>query len=278
MPQNPMSQNSLGINMGDILSKVSNLKTARMGREQAATKFEHYKEDRKLKQMQAGRKTKGAEALKKEFDIPSELTNDQIGTYIDLKKSKSAEGKAQLAATKERLDMIGQGLVAVHQNPELYEKMRAKFIEIDPTFAKSIPETYDAGWVQNSMALSVQGAKILEGEAEEKRDISKEERRGKRDIKLEGVKQENKLALEEMKQVNKTGTKKLKLEKLFDLKTKYKENKEVLKIINKAIKLASEGKASAIDKFLAAELGGGETTTAKTTKAPKTADNYLKGL
>ena len=269
--------NALGIDMGQIMSNVSNLKTAKQSREQSATKFEHYSQDRKLKEIQAARKAKGSAAMKKEFGIPDELTDDQIATYIALKNDKTAEGKVKLEVTKQRVEMFGNAAAAIQnaQNPvETYTNVRNRLIENYPEMAKDMPERYDPKWVNGSMKLLLKADDILKGNAKK----AETETKYKNDVKMEGIKSKNALNLEETKQkyrveiedikaASKNNDKTTTLEKLFNLKKKYKENGEDeanIKVIDDAIKLASQGKASEIDKFLAAELGGGKGVTSTT--------------
>ena len=258
--------NALGIDMGQIMSNVSNLKTAKQGREQSATKFEHYSQDRKLKEIQATRKAEGSAAMKKEFGIPDELTDDQIATYTALKKDKTAEGKVKLEATKQRVEMFGNAAAAIQsaQNPvETYTNVRNRLIENYPEMAKDMPERYDPKWINGSMKLLLKADDILK--SNEKK--AETETKYKNAINLEETKQKYRVEIEDIKAASKNNDKTTTLEKLFNLKKKYKENGEDeanIKVIDDAIKLASQGKASEIDKFLAAELGGGKGVTSTT--------------
>jgi len=281
--RNPMPQNALGIDMGKILSNVSNLKSAKQSREQSAEKYSHYKEDRNLQKARAGKR---AGALEK-AGLDPDLSNDEIKM---IQKKKGDDRKLY----EENLEHLGNFASAVQSagDPSKTYQDGKKFFT--PEVQKQMPENYDANWVNGAMSRMVQAKDVLAGkkvkkaeefkteEREAGQEFKTEEREAKTegDIKIEEKKHENRIALEAIK---KTKTTKTKLEKLFDLKKKYSEQgetEEAIDTINKAIKLTSEGKPSEADKMMALLLGiDGETpSTPETPTKQRSAEQINKLL
>ncbi len=273
-----MTQNALGIDMGEILGRVSSLKTAQQNREQSSTKYEHYKHDRALKE---ARVSKEKAAVSEEYgkrginpDLPPEALNI-ISKYDEQEKAAAIKINDEIGSVLVRVTEADNPKEAYTQGYDLLMKKYGAdaLRNIPPDYSKDRVNTFLAQSISMKDALAGRESrlKVKQKETAEETKYTREQK-GKTD--LEKLKHKNRMALESIK---KTKTTKTKLQKLFDLKKQYKkqgETKEDIATIDKAIKLASEGRESEAEKMLAAmmKLENGEKSSTKT--KPRTTKDF----
>lgn len=266
--------NQYGIDYGNVLSKASDLKSAKLNQEAKTESMKVAKEDRQNKLAQASRsksnvaKMSGGDPRMAGYDVETPQEFNQVQTFLN-----NADDKTKLEAL-QKVETISKYSMAIlnSQNPnqkkEMWEELKARI----PASSKGdMPEEYNEKWLimKATEAKSIKDM-INEDVAKTKNKASQEKVQQEylNSAKLESQKQKNKLDFEAKKDKTKTETK-TKLEKLFDLKAKIKnENPNDPRVaeVDKAIKLTTEGRPSEVDKLLAMQLTGTEETTPKETK------------
>jgi hypothetical protein len=232
---NPMSENALGINMGEINRNISNLKTAKQGREQSNTKYEHYKNDRTLKEKKRVALGKSSTKLGKAMGVPMGIEPEHFDAYLQIAKDKTAAGKAKREAVKANIEMMGNAAAGAKNSPESYPLIRAKLIEINPDLEEQLPLEYDENFIDASMGMMMDAKKVLDGEVKEIGELAKYRREHAGKMELEESKRTTKKQGTGSSKDERFIRRKLDLEDKVDNETITSREQKELDLINKSM-------------------------------------------
>ena len=269
--------NQYGIDYGNVLSKASDLKSAKLNQEAKQEQIQASKEERQNKLAEMSRQKQNVAKMASSdprmagYNIETTAELNQIQTFLKNADNKTKQEALQKVETLAKYSMAILNSQDPQQKKEMWEELKAKI----PANAKGdMSDEYNEKWLimKATEAKSIKDM-IAEDVAKTKTAASQEKVKTEYEnsVKLEAQKQKNKIAFEKAKSKTEKKETKTKLEKLFDLKAKLQNadpNDSRIEEVNKAIKLTTEGKPSEIEKLLAMQMVDPLATT--TTKVEET--------
>lgn len=264
-----------GINVGNVLSKASAIKSAKVNMLAKNQALENDKTDRASRLEQATRqkgnvqKMASADPRMEGYEVETQSELQQVQSFLN-----NADAKTKAEAL-QKVDTIGKYSMAIlnSKDPKQKEAMWKDLKANMPASEKaSMPDEYSEKWlVAKATEAKTIKDMIAQDVAKTKVQASQKaiESKYKNDVKLESQKQRNKIKFEAAKSKKEKKETKTKLEKLFDLRENIKAtnpNDPRIAEVNAAIKLTTEGRPSEIEKLLAMQVVDPTIETPKETK------------